>query len=325
MPRDAKDQLVKYLTDAHSIEEQALAQLRSAPDLAGTPELAAVFAEHLRETEDQERAVRERLEQLGATPCRVKDVVMAAGGKGFVLFARLQPDTPGKLAAHAYSYEHLELAGYALLRRVAERAGDEVTVALAERIGEQERAMAERLAARFDDTVEASLRGVASTDLRSRLRDYLADAHAIERQAIGLLERAPKITGDPVLAGIFREHLAESKHHLDWIERRMHQLAASPSLVKDAAMRLGALNWTGFFQAHPDTPGKLTAFGFAFEHLEIGAYEQLCRVAVRVGDGDTEAVVKQILDQERTAAEKVSEQFDHAADVSLEGRGIAVA
>ena len=47
---------------------------------------------------------------------------MAAGGKGFILFARSQPDTPGKLAAHAYSYEALELAGYQLLRRVAERS-----------------------------------------------------------------------------------------------------------------------------------------------------------------------------------------------------------
>jgi hypothetical protein len=29
------EQLVKYLTDAHSIEEQALQQLRKAPDVAG--------------------------------------------------------------------------------------------------------------------------------------------------------------------------------------------------------------------------------------------------------------------------------------------------
>jgi hypothetical protein len=31
----ATEQLVKYLTDAHSVEEQALAQLRTAPDIAG--------------------------------------------------------------------------------------------------------------------------------------------------------------------------------------------------------------------------------------------------------------------------------------------------
>ncbi len=41
MPQDLREQLTKYLTDAHSIEEQALAQMRTAPDLAGDPELAA--------------------------------------------------------------------------------------------------------------------------------------------------------------------------------------------------------------------------------------------------------------------------------------------
>jgi ferritin-like metal-binding protein YciE len=45
------EQLVKYLADAHSIEEQALQQLRGAPDAARDPELAAIFREHLVETE----------------------------------------------------------------------------------------------------------------------------------------------------------------------------------------------------------------------------------------------------------------------------------
>src|SRR5204862_6611469 len=97
MADDINTQLDKYLTDVHSIEEQALAQLRTAPDIAGEPELARVFSEHLKETEEQERLVRERLEAHDGGPSRIKDAVMAAGGKGFVLFARSQPDTPGKL------------------------------------------------------------------------------------------------------------------------------------------------------------------------------------------------------------------------------------
>src|SRR5207248_8411986 len=61
-----------------------------------------------------------------------------------------QPDTPGKLVAHAYSYEHLELGGYELLRRVAERASDEETADVARRIAAEEEQMAGRLAANFD-------------------------------------------------------------------------------------------------------------------------------------------------------------------------------
>src|SRR3954466_12790109 len=143
--RPIDDQLIKYLTDAHAIEEQALAQMRTAPDLAGDPQLAEAFRAHLTETERHERLVRERLDAHGASPSKVKDAVMAAGGKAFVLFARSQPDTTGKLTAHALSYEHLELAAYELLMRVARRAGDEETAAVAERIRAEEAAMAERL------------------------------------------------------------------------------------------------------------------------------------------------------------------------------------
>src|SRR3954468_17842637 len=45
--RPIDDQLIKYLTDAHSIEEQAIAQMRAAPDLAGDPGLADAFRAHL--------------------------------------------------------------------------------------------------------------------------------------------------------------------------------------------------------------------------------------------------------------------------------------
>jgi hypothetical protein len=41
MTRTITTQLAGYLSDAHAIEEQALAQLRSAPGMAGDDRLAA--------------------------------------------------------------------------------------------------------------------------------------------------------------------------------------------------------------------------------------------------------------------------------------------
>src|SRR5919199_902417 len=187
------EQLTKYLTDAHSIEEQALAQLRTAPEIAGDPELSAAYREHLRETEGHERRVRDLLEARGAKPSLTKDVVMKVGGKGFLLFARLQPDTPGKLHAHALSYEALELSSYELLHRVAERAEEPDIVRAVDRIAEEERAMMQRLESTFDRAVDASLREVGRDDLTEQLRKYLADAHAIEAQAIQLLQKGPDI------------------------------------------------------------------------------------------------------------------------------------
>src|SRR5207248_9246028 len=145
MSTDLHDQLTKYLTDAHSIEEQALAQLRTAPDIAGDEQLAQNYREHLAETEGHEHETRRLLEARDAAPSRTKDALMAVGGKGFVLFARLQPDTPGKLHAHALSYEALELSSYELFGAVAARAGDEPVVHTADRIAADERAMMTRL------------------------------------------------------------------------------------------------------------------------------------------------------------------------------------
>ena len=163
--RTLDDQLTKYLADAHAIEEQALQQLRGAPDAAGDPELAALFREHLAETEGHERAVRERLEARDESPSKLKDLLMRVGGAGFLLFAKAQPDTPGKLVAHAFSYEHMELAAYDLLARVADRAGDRETANTARRIRAEEQRMADRLGANFDRAVDASLREVGRDDL----------------------------------------------------------------------------------------------------------------------------------------------------------------
>ena len=89
---------------------------------------------------------------------------MAVGGKGFVLFARLQPDTPGKLHAHALSYEALELSSYELLRGVADAAGELEVVEAADRIAAEERQMMQRLESGLgDEMAETTAEQMRST------------------------------------------------------------------------------------------------------------------------------------------------------------------
>jgi ferritin-like metal-binding protein YciE len=322
MATEIGDQLTKYLADAHSIEEQALAQLRTAPDIAGDPQLAEAFRMHETETEAHEQLTRNLLEARGESPSTVKDLVMKLGGKGFVLFARAQPDTPGKLLAHALSYEALEVASYELLRLVAEEAGEQHVQDAAEKILGDERAMMERLEGNYDRAVEASLEAVGRDDLPEQLRKYLADAHAIEEQAEQFLERAVSMTEDTPLRTLFEAHLEETRGHAELVEQRLDALGGDPSTLKDALMRMGALNWGEFFHAHPDTPGKLAAFAYAFEHLEIGGYEQLKRVAQRAGDEETVATTDRILGEERAAAEKIAGSFADAAKAALEAQDV---
>ena len=315
--RPIDEQLIKYLTDVHSIEEQALAQMRLAPRVAGDPQLKRAFAEHLRETEDQERQVREQLERLGAQPSAVKDVAGRVGGWGMIVFARVNPDTPGKLAMHAFSYEHMELAAYELLRRIADRAGDDAVRDMADRIGGQERAMADRLAQHWDGAVEASLRDKGAEDVHKDLIKYLRDAHALEAQALQLLERGPQIAEFEALSELFREHLEETREHQRLVDERLAAHHARPSRFQAGAMRIGALNLGTFFKAQPDTPAKLAGFAYAFEALETGAYELLMRVARRAGDEQTAAVAERIRAEERAAGERVAATWDEAAELAL--------
>src|SRR5204863_8085914 len=113
-------------------------------------------------------------------------------------------------------------------------------------------------------------------------------------------------------------HLEETLGQRGRLEGRLEARDAEPNGIKDAAMRLGALNWGAFFAAQPDTPAKLAGFAYAFEHLEIGAYEQLRRVAERAGDQETARTVDAILAEERSAAETLFSGFDRAVDASLE-------
>src|SRR5207244_11395524 len=120
----------------------------------------------------------------------------------------------------------------------------------------------------------------------------------------------------------YSEHLDETRDHAELVAERLHSLGGDPSTLKDAALRLGALQWGAFFRGHPDTPGKLAAFAYAFEHLEIGGYEQLKRVAARAGDEETVRTAERILGQERAAAQRISGVFDDALTASLEAQAV---
>lgn len=305
---DAQTQLVKYLTDAHSIEEQALVQMKRAPKLVEGG-LAEIFVRHEDETRSQEERVRERLQAHDASPSRLKDVAGQAGGFGMVLFARSQPDTAGKLVMHAYSYEHMEVAAYELLAIAAREAGDSETAAMAEAIADEEREMAGRLADRFDEAVEQALRDVEPDDLGDQVNTYLADLHALEGQSRELLEKSKKMDVPEPLKAALDHHLAETEGHLRKLETRLDDRGATPSALKDAMLRLGALNWGAFFAAQPDTPAKLAGFAFAVENLEVAAYELFLRVARRAGDDESVALAESILAEEKAAAKSVADQW----------------
>ncbi len=312
-----EDQITRFLSDLYSMELQALVQLRSAPQIAGDPVIAGHFRKHHEETQRQAELVLGRLEALGGSVSGIKDAVMKMGGEGFLLFARAQSETPGRLLAHAYSYEAMEWGGYEMLRLMCLQRGDAETAELARRIRDEEQEMLDRLGSCFDEAehrVHERQGGIS----QEHLIKHLGEAHALEAQSEKLLEKAVKIGGAPSLISVYRLHLEQTRRQSRRLEERIDELGGYPSRTKDAMMRIGAVEWGMFFQAQGDTPTKLAAFAYAYEHLEIAGYELLARTARRRGDAKTERLCREILAEEREAAVKLAVCFEDAVDTVLE-------
>lgn len=318
MSRTPHEQLVHFLSDMYSVEQQALAQMVSAPKLAGEPAIAADFREHHLETEQQAESVRQRLEAHGGSPSAIKDAVMKLGGKGFLLFARVMPETPGRLVTHAYSYEAMEWAGYEMLIRFAQHADDEETVAVGKAIRDQERAMMQRLERDFDAAEAVSHAELSPEKLNDHLQRHLAEVHAFESQSVALLEKSEQLAEASSVKAVYSEALAASEQHARLVEQRLDALGADRSRLIDAALATGGLNWGLFFQVQSDTPAKLAAFVYAFLHLEIGGYELLKRTARRAGDAETVQLCERILSEKIAAAERLTTTFDAAVQATLE-------
>jgi ferritin-like metal-binding protein YciE len=150
------EQLIKYLTDAHAIEEQSLGVLRRARRSSARADLREIYEQQLVRAELHRELLEARLQAHGAKSSALKDAAMRLGAFNWGLIFQAQPDTPGKATTFAFALTHLKIAGYELLKRVAARAGDEATVAVAERVLAEERDGASRLSASFDTAAEAS-------------------------------------------------------------------------------------------------------------------------------------------------------------------------
>jgi ferritin-like metal-binding protein YciE len=152
-----QEQLIKYLEDAHAMEQHvsvALSALISAaPDV---PELQDPLNAHKQETAQHIERLEERLAAYGKSPSKIKDAGMIFGAAGLGALTKLRKDNAGKAARDGYTAEHLEIASYELLERVARRAGDEQTAEVARRNRADEEAMAQTIASSWDLALDMS-------------------------------------------------------------------------------------------------------------------------------------------------------------------------
>ena len=153
-----EQKLIDYVEDAHAMERNVSTMLDSMISTTDDPEIKKMLEDHKRQTEEHERRLRERLDAMEAGTSTIKEV----GGLGAALFKGVgdiaRTDKPGKNARDGYVTEHMEIAAYELLERLAKRAGDEQTAEVARQNRADEEAMAKKLEQHWDRFAELSLK-----------------------------------------------------------------------------------------------------------------------------------------------------------------------
>ena len=158
MARDKlREKLIDYLRDAHAMERNVLLMLESMISTSRDIEIVEMLEDHKTETRRQERLLRERLQALGKDISVRKELQTMAGAAMKGTIDQVRGDSAGKNARDAFVTEHLEIAAYELLERLADRAGDLETAEVARRIRAEEEAMARRIASKWDKFLDLTL------------------------------------------------------------------------------------------------------------------------------------------------------------------------
>jgi ferritin-like metal-binding protein YciE len=156
---DAKlqEKLVEYVQDAHAMEQNVSTMLDSMIATTDDPEIKGMLEDHKRQTDEHERRLRERMDALGAGTSTIKEV----GGIGAALFKGVgdmaRTDKHAKNARDGFVTEHMEIAAYELLERLAKRAGDEETAEVARKNRADEQAMAKKIHSNWDRFLDLTL------------------------------------------------------------------------------------------------------------------------------------------------------------------------
>jgi ferritin-like metal-binding protein YciE len=158
-----EDQLVKHIDEALAMEQNVLRMLDGMISTTEDEEIKHELRQHKLETEQHAERLEKRLAAHDASPSTVREAAGIANAllKGVVDMVR--SEKAGRNARDGYATEHLEIASYQLLERVAKAAGDEETAEVARQNRADEEKMAKKIESSWDRLAELSLQEAGVT------------------------------------------------------------------------------------------------------------------------------------------------------------------
>lgn len=156
-PQVLADQVVKHIDEALAMEQTVLRMLDSMIQTTDDDRIKESFRLHKLETEQHIDRLTKRLEAHDASPSLIREAGGIAGALMKGVVDAVRSEKAARNARDAYATEHLEIAAYQLLERVAQGAGDEETAEVARLNRKDEESMARTIDANWDHFVELAL------------------------------------------------------------------------------------------------------------------------------------------------------------------------
>jgi ferritin-like metal-binding protein YciE len=150
-----------------------------------------------------------------------------------------------------------------------------------------------------------------SDEVRSIFITGVRNAHALEKEAIQILERQlDRLSNYPEMETLVRRHLEESRQHEQRIDEVLDGLGTDRSVLKDMVTQ-----FMGNMAALAHVPAgdeilKNTFANHAFENFEVAAYKSLIVMAEVAGETRFMTALNQNLREDENAAQMIKDMVE---------------
>jgi ferritin-like metal-binding protein YciE len=164
-----------------------------------------------------------------------------------------------------------------------------------------------------------------SSDMNNALHklflDQLGDIYDAEQQLTRTLPKLAKTAKNDELREAFEQHLEETENHVSRLDQVFESLGESMKRKKCKGME-GLIEEGEEVISEQKNSDALDAgliiSAQKVEHYEIAAYGSLCSWAAQMGHNDALELLKQTLEEEKAADEKLTEVAENVANTQAE-------
>ena len=151
----------------------------------------------------------------------------------------------------------------------------------------------------------------SSEDIRNIFITGLENAHALEKQAIQLMERqVERFENYPEMSDLLRRHIVETEGQIRRLDEALHSFGADRSILKDMATQFMANLAAAGHMPMADEVLKNTFANHAFENFEIASYKSLIAMAEASGNQKFIPALQESLREEEKTAQAVYDMIE---------------